>query len=246
MKINWTNLLSLGITGYGGYEMGLLEKKIVDLIIKDLSKGDKKKKFIEFMNNNMILINPAVPLIMTFPINPKEMKISSSKIITETRTAGGFVYEHWGETPELLNFSGVSLGRYGDRIIRAEVVFNLLRQFYKLDKISQVNFFSGIIKTKGAILAAPFVNLARRIGSLSKDYTYKSWDLGKVSPELSETWIFLRGVLHRGFFKDFSWDYAGENEYYFSYSFNFQSIWNTANWLETGLNKLPDLFGVKK
>ena len=50
----------------------------------------------------MVISNLKIPLVVQPNPNPNNIRINSQKVYSQTRTLGGYVYEHWGNAPDII------------------------------------------------------------------------------------------------------------------------------------------------
>jgi len=65
-------------------------------------------------------------------INPQNLQVNSRKLISETRTKGGYITQYWGEELEGMNLQGTT----GDAGIEG---INVLRDIYRSEQIALLN-----------------------------------------------------------------------------------------------------------
>lgn len=158
----------------------------------------------------MFIVNETIPLVLGLNPNPNSISIDRNKIYSQTQTAGGFVFEHWGERPFTLKVRGKTqpiLGSRGpgkNQEGAVEMALYALQQLYSLDKRNVLDFMSLLqnLTTKQRI----------------KNGTTEVSDLLK----LSTTFIYYKYDLYNGFFTKFSYEQNAESmPRHYEYEFEF-------------------------
>lgn len=84
----------------------------------------------------------ASPTFIEMYINPNSLRMSEQKMITQTRTKGGFILQYWQEELPKLSIAGSC----GDGGIES---LNVLRDVYRSEQVAMINFLnSGGLDTK--------------------------------------------------------------------------------------------------
>lgn len=158
----------------------------------------------------MILVNKTLPLVLKMSPNPNSISIDREKVYSQTQTLGGWVFEHWGEKPRVLRVKGRTLPKLGKGSggkhseIGVEAALFALQQVYNLDKRMLVNYM-GLLKNPTSITKITS-------GDLSVE---------KLR-ELSETFIYYKYDMYRGFFTKFNFEQVAEQHpRHYEYEFEF-------------------------
>lgn len=158
------------------------------------------------------IINTKIPLYYEFPRNPNKASWKFEKLYEETRTIGGYVFEHWGKKPTILRVEGRALKNtahasglknkedYTDKGFR-EVVTNRdilkLRMLFELDKR----------------------NVQSTLAMIASDLNLKS--TSDVLNSISDTIIQYKDDIYTGFFRSFNYEEDAENPFFNKYDFEF-------------------------
>lgn len=152
----------------------------------------------------MIITNLKLPLVLKLVPNPNNIRINSQKVYSQTRTLGGYVYEHWGNAPDVINVSGITSKIVEQSRSKVENAFYQLRSLYKLDR-TEIRSIIGraVASTKLA----------------------KSFSAGKLSnrqlEELTNTTIYYKNNIYSGFFTRFDWQEDSNRPLVYIYNFEF-------------------------
>lgn len=125
-------------------------------------------------------------------INPQQLSISESKVISQQRTKGGYIIQYWGEELPTIKISG-NTGSSGIEGI------NVLRQVYRSEqdafKIVAQKLSDNLLK----LTKASAKNIDKTLEEVSDQTLLPTLGSLAVSVEL-----FYQGWLFKGYFKDFS------------------------------------------
>lgn len=165
------------------------------------------------------LINTKLPLYFEFPTNPNRISFDYRKIFQETRTIGGFIFEHWGKRPTLMHVEGRMLKIPGtdalggidseatstyldtngwqDTMLSADLF--KLRQLYEIDKRKMTSLWTSV-----------------------KDWANLGSDKSEaLLNSMSDTLIQYKHNIYTGFFSALRYDERGETPFHNEYSFDF-------------------------
>jgi hypothetical protein len=171
----------------------------------------------------MFIFNETIPLLVQMFPNPKRIEISSAKVFSQTQTLGGWVFEHWGEKPQVIRVHGRTQGIVGnyDNTVAVEAALFQLEQIYRLDK-------------RDTLSIIPKLSLASPLVSVKGLANLQPSDLRT----LSKTIIYYRYDFYQGFFTNFKWEQdAEQNPKHYEYEFEFLAT-------GSGQNMLADLLFV--
>ena len=173
--------------------------------------------------------------IVDMYINPQNISIKDKKIISDTRTKGGYVLQYWGEEKSILSISGTT-GSSGIEGI------NVLFDIYRGEQIAfdpfALAFASALDRSQnessiigdnpGHLLSG----LASGIGSTFSEQVVNSLESGSVNPTRPRPTLaslafsvemYWSGWTYRGYFSDFTLTESAQNLGLFEYSMTFIS-----------------------
>jgi len=171
--------------------------------------------------------------IIDMYINPASISTADKKIISDTRTKGGYVMQYWGEEKTILSISGTtgSSGIEGINVLfdvyRSEqVAFDPFALAFaaSLDSSQSDDTFLG--DSPGSILSG----LASGIGESFTDQVTNSLASGSVNPTRPRPTLaslafsvemYWSGWTYRGYFTDFKLTEAANNLGLFQYDMTF-------------------------
>lgn len=171
-----------------------------------------------------IIINEDIPLKLEFPVNPTTIRFSSQKLYQETRTIAGYVYEHWGKQPTMIDVEGLMRKSIGNDF-ESEALwsrnFFALRQLYELDKRKMTSLLGTVVDsiTRSQIQA----------GSAN------------ILKKLSSTIIYYKYAIYKGFFMRFDYRESGEFPWHIPYTFSFLSTFSSEDFLRDALLRLTEI-----
>ncbi len=173
----------------------------------------------------MYLVNQTIPVVVQMSPNPKNISIESAKIFSKTQTLGGWVFEHWGEQPQMIRVKGRTRGLRGnfENELGIEATMFQLQQLFRLDKREMLSLLPRMKSNT----------------ELSNFNPVKKWKDGTLTPEdlrtLSNTFIYYRYDVYMGFFTKFRWEQDAETSpRHYEYDFEFLAT-------KTAQNMLADL-----
>ncbi len=174
---------------------------------------------------DMYILNEMIPYAIKLNPSPQNLKITSDKLFSQTRTLGGWVFEHWGEKPSMLSISGRTkmLDDDPDRRAAVEFAFFTLQKLYKLDKRTLQTLIPGLD------IASDFITSITNGLLNPKDYS-----------KLAQTLISWKYDVYTGFFTKFQWQHDAMNPRVYTYSFDFLITATAINYL-TDLLFMPDV-----
>lgn len=165
-------------------------------------------------------------------INPQQLNIQEKKIITPTRTKGGYIIQYAGE--ELINIT--IRGTTGSSGMEG---INILRDIYRSEqdaftgiaqsletKLASSQLYS-LFKGTGAVGAAQIQDVGTLLLEQSeKEFIFNSFD--QPFPTLASLAVaielFFQGVLYKGFFTTFSVEENAESPGLFNYDIAFTAF----------------------
>lgn len=153
---------------------------------------------------SMIISNLKIPLILRLKPNPVNIRFNSQKIYNETRTLGGYVFEHWGNAPDIISVSGITNRITDQTRSKIENAFYQLRSLYKLDRSNIKSLVAKLVSSTG--LAKKFSS-----GLLSNSQLL----------ELANTTIYYKYNIYTGFFTRFDWQEDSNRPSIYIYNFEF-------------------------
>lgn len=177
----------------------------------------------------MIIINTMLPLVITMDPNPQNLRISYEKVYSQTRTLGGWSFEHWGEKPGLLSITGRTraMRDEAEQYLKVEAAFFTLTRMFKLDKRRLNTLMNSFVST--VPLAQSIIN-----GSLDPaDYS-----------NLATTMIYYKYDIYKGFFSRFNWQLDAQQPRIYSYSFDFIVTGTLQDYLTDLLLSVPGTGGA--
>lgn len=174
----------------------------------------------------MVIVNQSIPIVVQMFPNPRNMSIESAKVFSQTQTLGGWVYEHWGEKPQVIRVKGRTQGLRGnfDNEISIEAALFQLQQLYRLDKRETLSILPRMKDISDLGLS----------GGLSS--SVDRFKKGLMDPsalrDLSSTFIYYRYDVYAGFFTRFHWEQDAESTpRHYEYDFEFLATSTAQNWL---------------
>lgn len=135
-------------------------------------------------------------------INPENFVVSESKLITPTRTKGGYVIQYWGDNLTKLTLSGTtgSSGIKGIQVLRD--VYRAENKAFELVAATQINDFvnlmEGVNINDAGITGAVFNEAAKQIRE--RNFILRP-SLASLALSIL---LFYQGVQYRGFFTEFT------------------------------------------
>jgi hypothetical protein len=180
----------------------------------------------------VIIINNKLPLFFKFPENPQVIDIQSRKLYNQTRTLGGYVYEHWGKEPTVLRVKGWLRKRTSsifdsedpadsdstDPLINTDLF--KLRQLYETDRRKIKSIF-------GLLNGAKRSEVQRKLLS--------GIDAGLNA--LGDTTLYYKTTIYRGFFTNFNYSEDGQQPFLNEYNFEFLSTGSSEDFLRNAALK---------
>lgn len=163
----------------------------------------------------MIIVNTSIPTALELTPNPQRVRYSAKKVYSQTQTLGGFVFEHWGEAPNVLHVEGITRAALLGKELQVEGFMFALEQIYRLDKKRVLGLT--------AVLQPSALRDRVQTGSASTE------DL----IQLSSTFIVYKTNVYIGFFTSFNWSQDAERPRIIKYDFDFLVT-------QTGQNMLAD------
>lgn len=165
-----------------------------------------------------IIMNFKVPAVLVFDQNPNSLDFGQRKVYQETRTAGGYVYEHWGKAPTTMKVNGLikkvnsiltvdSTKRGAADSIMNSPDYILLQQMYEYDK--------------------------KKFKSVTANLVQKST---KISSFISDTIIYYKAAIYTGFFTSLNIVEDGEQPFYNKYNFEFLVTATSGDYIRNMIN----------
>jgi hypothetical protein len=181
--------------------------------------------------SRMIIGNLQVPFIIVMNPNPQNFRVNSSKSFTQAQTLGSFVYEHWGNKPDVIQCVGWTQRKVGTAEDFLNVDFQILRlqQIFKLDKERISSFYKMFT---GASLPSG-TNIFNLPSQGVKDPVLQK----KVSSfrTLGQSFIIYRYAFYMGFFTDFVYSEQSERPRIYDYNFNFVVTFSSTDYIASQL-----------
>jgi hypothetical protein len=195
------------------------------------------------------VINGTIPTFLPFTPNPISIDISSRKINTKSQTLGGWVFEHYGNAPDVMKVAGYTMSRIPTDELITGILGNIstdrqhyvewflfqLQQIYKLDKER--------MKALIPLANTFFSTLAGGPSSVFTGMTNKKDAITGKRVEnitsLSDTYIYYKGIIYYGFFDDFGYKEDANDPSRYSYNFSFTITSSTTDWLIGQILSLP-------
>lgn len=176
--------------------------------------------------NKLIIFNTTLPQIVILDPGPQNIRINASKVYNRTRTLGGWIFEHWGENPEVMAVNGITRAMTKDRSLLVETAFFTLKQIYKLDKRQMSALY-------------PRLKDALKINDIKKEGLTQE-ELAK----LSNTYIYYNYNLYSGFFTNFNWSQDATRPFIYIYDFQFLVTGTTEDYLRDKIVSLTGTTGA--
>lgn len=169
------------------------------------------------------IINTKVPIYYEFPRNPSKLSYKIQKVYNETRTIGGFVFEHWGKKPTTLQVEGKVLKNPNyleDGFVDVMLPTDLLRlkQCFELDQ--------------------------RKIQNIVSKMKFAPTSVNEFLNGLSDTIIQYKLDIYSGFFTEFEYTEDSENPYYNYYRFQFFITSSLEDLIRDSLLNLTGVYGI--
>jgi hypothetical protein len=176
------------------------------------------------------VVNLSVPLVVALYPNPKNIKVSQSKINSKNFCLGGIVTEHFGSDFSVMNVEGRTQALVGDfdNELAVEATLFTLQQLYRLDKVETLSLLPAFKPTGGSI-SSFFSNAS----SVAKQLVTGTIDPATLRT-LSSTILYYRYDFYVGYFQKFFWEQSAEQPRVYEYSFEFIIT-------QTGQNMLADM-----
>jgi len=174
--------------------------------------------------------------IVDMYINPQNIQYKDSKIISDTRTKGGYVMQYWGEEKTVLSISGTT-GSSGIEGI------NVLYDIYRAEQVAFDPFAlafaasldsaqdsTSLLGNAPQSIGDALGGFASGIGDSFADQVVNSLESGSVNPTRPRPTLaslafsvemYWSGWTYRGYFKDFNLTESSQNIGLFDYAMTF-------------------------
>lgn len=195
--------------------------------------------------SQMIIGNSTVPFLILMKPNPQNFRLNSRKVFSESQTLASFVFEHWGNRPDVMQCVGWTQRKVGDSGDFATVDWQILKlqQIFKIDKERMVSFMK-MFNKNNLPTGTTAANLQSGEKSIKDQITGKK---NKNLKDLAQSFIIYRYTLYLGFFTSFAWSEQYDRPRLYDYSFEFvvtfsstdyiarQLLINFTDWAKIGL-----------
>ena len=217
----------------------------------------------------VIIGNIRIPLFFRFTQNPNNWKLQYKKEFKKTQTIGGYVFEHWGNQPAVLDFDvhikkdsnlgqlvgtstttpnfGVEDPTFSWELITLQTLFNLDQRKYDLTG-SQGGSLAGEFKENVSSLVDSLIpKSTSKISSLTKASAVVD-DTISPSPTtvagyantFTDTIIYYRGCIYCGFFTDMRIEEEAKEPYWHTVHLSFTITNTTLDWIDNRLIDTAD------
>lgn len=152
-----------------------------------------EQKSLECMKWKVLNVDDDIPLLVML-INPSDLNVNLKKIITRTRTKGGFTEEHWGNDINSITANGKTAMFYGDKGIT----------------------------TKDRRLSEAMANF-KKLFDIYRNNGVQFDESGNIA-KVGRIRMFWHTRIYDGFFESFSINEESEEPFTFSYDFVFKIL----------------------
>jgi hypothetical protein len=179
--------------------------------------------------SQMIIGNSTVPFLIITKPNPQNFRITSRKSFSEAQTLGSFVYEHWGNRPDVISCVGWTTRKVGTATDFAMVDYQILKlqQLFKIDKERMVSFMK-MFSPNTLPAGSSVTNLNSGEKSIQDQVTGQKQ---KSLKDLAQSFIVYRYTLYLGFFTSFSWSEQIDRPRVYDYSFEFVVTFSSTDYI---------------
>jgi hypothetical protein len=179
--------------------------------------------------SQMIIGNSTVPFLILMKPNPQNFRINSRKSFSESQTLASFVYEHWGNRPDVIQCVGWTQRKVGSDAEYALVDFQILKlqQIFKIDKERMVSFLK-MFNKNNLPTGTTAANLNSGDKSIQDQITGKK---NQSLKDLGQSFIVYRYTLYLGFFTSFAWSEQNDRPRLYDYSFEFVVTFSSTDYI---------------
>lgn len=174
----------------------------------------------------MFIVNTTIPMLVGMNPNPMNISIESSKIYSKNQTLGGWVFEHWGEQPQMIRVKGRTKAIVGnfENELGIEATLFQLQQIYRLDK-------------KEVLSILPAVKDGNPFSALDIKSSVKNAKMDvSTLRKLSNTFIYYKFDAYAGFFTKFNFQQDAEHTpRWYTYDFEFLATKTAQNFLSDSI-----------
>lgn len=227
--------------------------KVVD-IARDANRASKTEMPFTYRRRRILWEVPNKGFFIEMYLNPQSIDIRSQKIITEMRTKGGYMIQHWGEELDEITFQGHT-GANGIEGI------NVLKDVYKAENKRNESIYKVVqdvfkSKDRQEFMSVDEIThaLGHTLGTENQTVTglFAGQDLigsGKVNMKAflkgrehvkslaqraAGVTCHYQGVSYKGFFKSFTVNETTQRQGIFSYTMVFrvtETVGKRSNWM---------------
>jgi len=179
--------------------------------------------------SQMIIGNSTVPFLILMKPNPQNFRLNSRKVVSESQTLASFVFEHWGNRPDVMQCVGWTTRKVGGAADFALVDFQILKlqQIFKIDKERMVSFLK-MFNKNNLPTGTTSTNLQSGDKSVQDQITGKK---NKSLKDLAQSFIVYRYTLYLGFFTSFAWSEQIDRPRLYDYSFEFVVTFSSTDYI---------------
>lgn len=200
----------------------------------------------------VIIGNIRIPMFFRFTQNPNNWKFQAQKEYQQTKTIGGYVFEHWGAKPATLSFDvhikkdanlgnlfgyntkttnwGLEDPTYSYELITLQTLYNIDQRKYSGGLGTMLG--DAIFKAK-SVAKSSFLTASSKIDSDIQTASPTSID-GYLK-SFTDTIIYYKGCLYSGFFKSMTINEDPREPYWHSVHVEFLITSTTLDWLDNVL-----------
>jgi len=208
--------------------------------------------FDAYHKHPVIIGNIRIPMFFRFTQNPNNWKLAFQKEYQQTKTIGGYVFEHWGAKPATLSFDvhikkdanlgnligyntkttnwGLEDPTFSYELITLQTLYNLDQRKLKGntlgDIIAEVNKQSSVVKDSLLTKSAKIESDIKSASPVS---------IGSYISSLTDTIIYYKGCIYSGFFKSMRIEEDPREPYWHRVHVEFIITTTTFDWIDNVL-----------
>jgi len=205
--------------------------------------------FDAYHKHPVIIGNIRIPMFFRFTQNPNNWRLQFQKEYQQTKTIGGYIFEHWGAKPATLSFDvhikkdanlgnligfntkttnwGLEDPTFSYELITLQTLYNLDQR--KLKGVTLSNSISEANKAT-AVLKDSFLSSSAKIEADIKSSSPTS--IGSYINSFTDTIIYYKGCIYSGFFKSMRIDEDPREPYWHKVHVEFIITSTTLDWID--------------
>lgn len=211
--------------------------------------------FDSYHKHPVIIGNTRIPIFFRFIQNPNYLSFSLKKEYEQTRTIGGYVFEHWGKKPTMIkgkvllkkdekvanfvslntkttNF-GIEDGTINPELMMFKTLFNIDQRKMNDSGLFVKNALSSVASSIPSGVSSFLSNVS---GSSSETEPSQASIAGYLST-MTDTIIYYKDNIYTGFFVSMNFAEDGKTPFYNEVTFEFLCTGMTSDWIDTMLTQ---------